>query len=301
LVLATLVWTLALYCQGARWRALLPFDPRPPSWYLSLVVGGTNVTHLAMPGPFAEIAAAWFVGHRAGESARACLAATLVGRLLALFVLATVVLCVGSVRYVGAAFEPWLVVAAWVAIVGGLTAGLAIYLPGPVLGLVARIFGAFPAAAVRRVAEQLSAFSVSFLQVQLHARWAVAAAWSLTNVGCLSLATAIGFASVGVEIAPLDVVFLHAMLSLATLVMIVVPAGVGAVDALGAAILVSLGVCTVPEAAVAMVSLRWMQLASMGLGLPAMAWIFREIRRADAGQNRPQTGDVESDLIAPGH
>lgn len=278
LAAAIAVWTAALYCQGARWGALLPFRPVPSSGFLALVVGGTNVAHLAVPGPVAEIMAAWFVARRAGSDTSLALSATLFGRLLALAVLAGVVALTATTRWVLHDLPLWAVGVCTIAVLGGLSAGCSIALPTVVLSGVARVLGLFPFAMALRLAGIIGGWAAGFVEVGTKARWSKAVAWSAANACTLSLATVLTFRSAGVAISPLDVLLIHGVLSLSTVVMIVLPAGFGAVDALGGALLVGLDVTDLAGATLCMVALRWVQLISMALGLPAMGWILKESR-----------------------
>ena len=282
LTAAVVVWTLALYCQGARWRALLPFSELPSSGFLALVVGGTNVAHLAVPGPVAEIAAAWFVGKRANADVSLALSATLVGRLLALFALACVVLGATALRGFTQGLPRWVFGVAIAAAAGGFSAGACIVVPGPALSVVAGVLDAVPLPAAKRIAWVVRGWAEGFVAVREKARWPRAFLWSLANASTLSAATVLAFHSANVTIQPLDVLLLHGILSLSTVVMLVLPAGVGAVDALGGGLLLALGVTDLTGAALCMVALRWVQLVSMALGLPAMGWVLAQSRAAKA-------------------
>lgn len=275
---AITVWTAALYCQGARWGALLPFVPLPSNHFLALVVGGTNVAHLAVPGPIAEIMAAWFVARRAHSDTSLALSATLFGRLLALSVLAAIVVTTATARFVLHDLPLWAIGVCAVAVLGGFSASCSIALPKVVLSGVARLLGLLPFALAIRLAGIIGGWAAGFVQVGTKARWTQAVAWSAANACTLSVATVLCFRSAGVDISPLDVLLLHGVLSLSTVVMIVLPAGFGAVDALGGAMLVGLGLTDIAGATLCMVALRWVQLISMALGLPAMAWILKASR-----------------------
>lgn len=280
---ALVLWTAALYCQGARWRALLPFSPLPSAGFLALVVGGTNVAHLAVPGPVAEVMAAWFVARRGQAEVSVALSATLVGRLLALAVLSLLVLATTAGKLALTGLPAWAAGIAAIAAAGGLSAGVCVALPATALAAVAGVLQALPGPRALRAAAWVRGWATGFVEVGQKARWGRATGWSAANALTLSCATALCFRAAGVPIDPLDVVWLHGILSLATVVMIVLPAGFGAVDALGGGLLIALGITDVAGATLCMVALRWVQLLSMALGLPAMAWMISEASAASAG------------------
>ena len=203
------VWTAALYCQGARWGALLPFTPVPSSGFLALVVGGTNVAHLAVPGPVAEIMAAWFVARRANSDTSLALSATLFGRLLALSVLAGIVAVTATLRLTLYDLPLWAAATCAIAVLGGFSAGCSIALPKVVLANIARVLGLLPFAIALRLAKLIGGWAAGFVEVGAKARWSQAVAWSAANVCTLSLATVLTFQSAGVAISPLDVLLLQ--------------------------------------------------------------------------------------------
>ena len=59
LALALAGWSVSVAVQTLRLRALVPVSPRPPFAGFAWVVLGSNAVHLALPGPVAELGAAW--------------------------------------------------------------------------------------------------------------------------------------------------------------------------------------------------------------------------------------------------
>lgn len=278
---ATLVWTAALYCQGARWRCLMAPRPRPNASALALVLGGTNVIHLAMPGPVAELAAALFVRRRYGMPVASAVASAMLTRFLALGVLGMVTLALWapiSGRVPQQTLQ-WMAPVVVLLGVGGLVVGTACRRPTWVADVLGRAAGLAGPRIGARVRARAAWWASCFAAVgQLGpAAWSAAAAWSFGNIAALSLGSWMAYRAVGVHADPTGVVFLHGLLSVANVAMIVTPGGIGAVDALAVVTIPAVLAVTTEDAALCTLALRWIQLASMSLGVAPMAWMLAQL------------------------
>ncbi len=278
---AVVVWTAALYCQGARWRALLATARPPDAAQLALVLGGTNVIHLTMPGPVAELAAALFVRHRYGIPIAGAVASALLSRFLALGVLGMVTLALWAPVSSRVPTETlaWMAPVVVLLGIGALAVGAACRRPAWVAGLITRASRILGDRISNRVADKTAWWIKCFAAVgQLGpGSWHVATAWSLANIVTLSLGSWMAFRAVGVHADPTGVVFLHGLLSVANVAMIVTPGGIGAVDALAVVTFPSVLSLTTEDAALCTLSLRWIQLGSMSLGIAPMAWMLAQL------------------------
>ncbi len=281
LAAAVAAWTASLACQAGRWRALMASGRRPGLGTLSLALWGTNAMHLALPGPAAELAAALFVSRRSGVSVGAAVASAVLSRLLALGVLGAGILALWPFMGLDLAGSTGLWLAAAAACLGalGVCAGTVTFAPLAVLRLVGRMAGALGPRLASKVERGLTWWAACFGEVGRlpPRRWLEAVGWSLANIGTLTIASWLGYRATGADIDVLTTLFVHGLLSVATLAMLVLPAGAGALDALCAASLVTLGGVPLESATVCAIALRWIQLLSMGTSVPGMLWMLAQL------------------------
>lgn len=280
---AVAAWTLSLWPQGERWRCFLPGDPRPSGAVMGAILWGTNVLHLLFPGPVSEAMAAWIVDRRWRSGLVEALGAAVLARLWALVLLGVIGVLLGA----GGTSSRALVAALGL---GGVLVGLLGLVPGRLVGPLSRLNGDL----ARRVASW--ARSLAAVGAVPPRRWAAAAAWSLVNVACLSVATWCGLRAAGLPVALWPSAWAYVLVALATVAMIVSPGGLGPLDVFCVLVYpLVLGV-TPAEALVGNVVLRLVQVVHMALGVPVLGWwIAREggpegAREAVAGALRPMTG-----------
>lgn len=287
---AVVAWTASLACQAGRWRALMVSERRPGLATLTLALWGTNAMHLALPGPAAELAAALFISRRSSLSVAAAVASAIMSRLLALGVLGAGILVLWPFTPLDAHGEAgrWLGAAAVVLGALGIAAGLATLAPLAVVRLVGRVAGAIAPRLASKLERGLAWWAACFSEVgRLPAqRWVAAVGWSLANVGTLSVASWFGYRAAGADIDALTTLFVHGLLSVSTLAMLILPAGAGALDALCAASLATLGGVPLESAAVCAIALRWIQLLSMGTSVPGMLWMLARLPERFADEAR---------------
>jgi len=273
---AVLAWTLSLWPQGQRWRCFLPGTSRPSGPVLGGILWGTNVLHLLFPGPVSEAMAAWIVDRRWRSGLVEALGAAVLARLWALVllgVLGTLGLLVGAPAGGSSSTAMAAALAG-----GGLLAGLLGLVPGRLVGPLSRLHGGF----ARRVASW--ARSLAAVGAVHPGRWAEAAAWSLVNVGFLSLATWCGLRAAGLPVAFWPSAWAYVLVALATIAMIVSPGGLGPLDVFCVlAYPLVLGI-TPAEALVGNVVLRLVQVVHMGLGVPVLGWWIAREGRPEAAR-----------------
>ena len=97
LVASWAVISLAFYFMGLRWRALMPPPHHPPSAGLASIVCAGLLLNYAVPGPFGELAAAWFAHKRYRVPLADALATGVGARLIGLATAAVMALCIWAV------------------------------------------------------------------------------------------------------------------------------------------------------------------------------------------------------------
>lgn len=275
IVAGGVLWTLALPFQALRWRALVPGPPLPVGPLSALVVGA-NLLNLALPGPTGELAAAWVAHRRWGVPLVVAVVTSVLARVLALSVLGVLVL--GAWPLVAGEGSPsWLRLGALTA--GGGAAALASTWVWP--GLVERAIRALAALLPARIGERLSARgrwwgeSLGALGRLGPARWLAAAGWSAVSTGVLGLASLAAFHGAGLAPPAPALLFTHLLASLAIVSALVLPGGLGAMEAVFAAVLPQLAPVGPVDAALGALAIRQSQLLSMLLSLPALLWVLR--------------------------
>lgn len=263
------LWTVALAVQAERWRPLIPAEGIGPG-ELALVVIGTNVLNITLPGPAGEVAAAWYLRRRWGVPVAVGLASAILARLLALGLLGVLALGLGWLAP-GAA-GPLRTTLVLVLAAVGLGFGLVARWPRRVLGTAARL--PMPGRVRARVAGMGEALGA--LEGLDARRWARAVGWAVVNVGVLWAGVHTGFWAVGADPDPVALLLTHVLASLGVVVAVMVPGGFGAVEAIWVGMHQTLGV-TVEDAVIGAVALRWIQLGSIVISALPLAWVARRI------------------------
>ncbi len=277
--LSIAVWLCSLAIQGLRWRALLPVRNRPPAGMLAWVVFGANALTLALPGPVGEFAAAWYLRHRYGVPMVTALAATLLGRALAILTFGVATLALWPVVAVSLPDDVVRLVTPIAVLTGLVTL--------PIVGLCARPAGmvrlvgrflawALPARLAGRVSGRVDWWVRCFTavgEIPLR-RWAEAAALCVLNLLVLSTSTVCALHAAGIPTDPLGTVFVQALTAVASIAGVLVPGGFGAVEVLVVALFPTFAVGDTADAVFAAFTLRWVHLLTLLLGVPAMSWLI---------------------------
>lgn len=296
--LALLVWSTSMLFQALRWRALLPTVSRPPTLGLAWVLFGGNALTLAMPGPVGEFGAAWYLRQRYGVPMATALAATLLGRFVALLVFGVATLVLWPFVDAGPA-EQYL---GPLAIVTGLSTlplvvvcwrpALMTELVGKVAGLVLR------GERLSRVQGRVVWWTKCFAAVGTIGwkRWVEAAFWSTCNLFILTLSTLLTLHAAGVEAAPVATLFVQALTAVASVAGMLIPGGFGAVELLLVAFFPVLAEGTVADAVFCATVLRAVHILTLTAGIPAMLWLMATLPE-EPGKLRPLLQDaVEKEL-----
>ncbi len=305
LALALGAWSLSVAVQTLRLRALVPVSPRPPFLGFLWVVLGSNAVHLALPGPVAELGAAWALRQRYGVPMPTALAAALLARVLALAIFGLVTLAL------------WPLVADRVpALLDGVLGPLAVATGFLGLGLVGVLsqpvrVARVAAAAVdrlvafggvggrgRRFAERLRWWARCFTavgEVPLH-RWAEAAGWSLANLAVLTGSSLLTLRAVGIDAEVLGTLFMQAITAVASVAGLLVPGGLGAVEVVVVALFPMVAAGSTADAVFAALALRGVHLAALVLGIPAMSWLIATLPDDADARTATLTGALNADL-----
>ncbi len=279
LALSLAIWSASAVLQALRWRALLPVARRPPPGMLTWIVLGANALTLAVPGPVGEFASAWYLRHRYGVPMVTALAATLLGRALAILCFGIATLTLWPLR--AAALPPDVVqlVTPIALVTGGITLPIAwlCFRPGHAVafvgGMLNRVLRGERAVRVReRVAWWTQCFAA--LGSIGASRWATAVGLCFLNLGVMSVSTLTSLRAVGIVADPLGTVFMQSITAVASVAGILVPGGFGAVEVLVVAIFPTFASGTTADAVFAAVALRSIHLLTLLLGLPAMLWLI---------------------------
>lgn len=300
MALALLTWSLSIGVQTLRLRALVPVSPRPPLSGFAFVILGSNAIHLALPGPVAELGAAWALRQRYGVPMPTALAAALLARVLALAIFGIVTLALWPLvadrlpEHVAMAVTPLAIAT------GLLGSGLVVLLmrPAAAAGLAARFADRFAALPLlSRHAERIGgrlrwwARCVAAVGELPLSRWAEAAALSLMNLLVLTASALLTLRAVGFAADPLGTLFMQALTAVASVAGLLVPGGLGAVEVLVVLLFPLYAEGTTADAVFAALALRSVHLATLVLGIPAMSWLIatlpddpaeRELALADA-------------------
>lgn len=291
LALSLLVWMTSLGVQGLRWRALLPVRTRPPAAMLAWVVFGANALSLAIPGPVAELAGAWYLRHRYGVPMVTALAAALLSRALAvvMFGLASLVLWPIVATSLPDDVVRLVTPIALVVCLVSLPMAALCYRPAAMVRWSgALLTSVLPASISGRFAGRIDWWVRCFTAVGEISpwRWAEAAALCLLNLLVLGTSTLLSLWAAGIPSDPLGVLFMQALTTVASVAGLLVPGGLGAVEVLVIALFPTFAVGDTADAVFVAFALRWIHVLTLLLGMPAMVWLIATLP-AEPGELEP--------------
>ena len=273
LALAATLWSLGIAAQGPRWAAMLP-TPRPSIAQSALAVLATNTLTVTVPGPSGEAMLAAYADRALGIPWATAASATLIARLLGLGL-------VGILLFVGVAALPglhqWQTAAAVTLGISG--AALAAYLL--VSGRAQPIVAALDARLTRhlppKLADRLRSVLRDALTPGLHTRsdWARAVSWSLLSTVLMAAGGYTSACAAHLSPAPLAYFWMHVATAIAGVVAFVVPAGLGAIDALWVGLFVATG-HSAAAGVLAAVAWRQMQALALLISVGPLLWISKK-------------------------
>ncbi len=277
LLLSGVLWSLGIAAQGPRWALLLPSarigGPPPSASRAALAVLGTNALTVTLPGPAGEALLAAFCERDLGIPWATGAAAKLLSRVLGLLIL-------GVLLLLGVGFLPGLLRWAPAGIIAAVAGGVAlvIYLGavGRIRWVVDAMLSLLPAGIqakaqgpVREILEHALA-----PRAQPVSMWLKAAAWSLVSTGLMGAGGYVSALAVGVAPDFTTYLWMHVVSSVAGLVGMVVPAGLGPLDALWVLLFVGID-RPVEDGLLAAIAWRQMQAVSLLVSLGPLVWVGR--------------------------
>lgn len=277
MVLSGVIWTTSLPFQAVRWRALLPPAQRPPVLPMMVLVIGSNLFNLAVPGPSGEVLAASLAARRWPISLPVAVCSSLLARVLALAVLGSLAVVLWPLLSVADGAPVVWMEAATFAVLGGTGLLWALLRwPTPSIRLAQRFVKRLGPRGVR-VGDQLRSLDEAFLQLgEVPLRgWVEAAVASAVNTTIQGVGTAAAFAAVGLTPPLLALFYVHLLASLSLVVGIVVPGGVGAPEAVFATFLPAVAGAGPVEAVIGALAVRQAQTLTMLFSIPALLWMWR--------------------------
>lgn len=278
LAAAVVLWISSQAFHGCRWRGLVPGGgsvpiPRAAAWGV-----GMNMIGYAVPGPLGELAVAYAARQSAGIPLRAGFAASIYGRVVALACLgATFAALLPRVVTAAGLPPPLRVLLVPVACIAVLCA-LMLRWPRLPIGAARRALGALPHARARaRLLALLGEFDegVAALGSAGPGPWAQAVLWSLLGLLAQAAAVSLAWRATGIAVPPDLLLFTHVSVSLAALAAFVLPAGLGATDAVMVALLASLAGLPLGSAVAADLVIRGLRVVVGVLGTPAALYLLR--------------------------
>lgn len=305
LAAALAAWSLSVVVQALRLRALVPVRPSPPVAGFVAVVLGSNAVHLALPGPIAELGAAWALRQRYGVPMPSALAAALLARVLALAIFGVVTLAMWPLvatrvpAGLSAALGP-------LALVTGLAGfGLLGVLARPVqvVVLAARLaerLGGVPVLArhAARFGDRLRWWARCFAAVGgvPMGRWLQAAGLSVVNLAVLTGSALLTLRALGIDADPLGTTFMQALTAVASVAGLLVPGGLGAVEVLVVLLFPLYAVGSTADAVVAALLLRAVHLTTLVFGIPAMSWLVATLPADAHARTLAMSDALKADL-----
>jgi hypothetical protein len=278
LALGVLLWIASQSFHGWRWRGLVPGGtaipmPRAAAWGV-----GMNMIGYAIPGPLGELAVAYAARKAAGIPLRAGFAASIYGRVVALAVLAAAFALLLP-RVIATTGLPPALRLLLVPVSGiALLCALVLRWPRVPIGLVRSVATRLPlgrfAARIAGLVDEFEA-GVAALGASGPGPWVRAVLWSALGLVSQACAVALAWGAAGIHL-PLDLLlFTHVSVSLAALAAFILPAGLGATDAVMVTLLVSLSGLPLGTAVVADLVVRGLRVVVGVLGMPAAAYLLR--------------------------
>jgi uncharacterized membrane protein YbhN (UPF0104 family) len=279
--------SLAFAFMALRWRALLPPGSCAPVAGLTAIICSGLLLNYAVPGPFGEVGAAWLAHRRYRLDFAAALAASVAARLIGLATAAFLAVTVWSLGDlpVPASAERVVAAAALVLAVGGAGLVALAALPRVWKTLSARIAArlALPGRAGRWVARLDAAVaSLADALAEVVGRGVrgplVAAMWALCGHCTVVAGIALAAAALGAHPDPAGLLFTYATTTAGVVALFALPGSQVGWDAMFFALLVATSGLSATDSLAIAVVVRVQQLAIMGFGALALAWLLPSAR-----------------------
>jgi hypothetical protein len=276
--------SLAFVAMAFRWRSLMPREHRPPARGLTVIICAGLLLNYAVPGPFGELAAAWFARRRYGIPMTDALASGVTARLVglataammatsvwaltdlpippsysALVAAAAIVTGLGGVALIGLAARPtW-----WKALAGAIADR------APATGRLRAI--------VDRGNEAVAGLADSLANVLRRGwrAWLAAAGWSMASHTTVTAGIIVGVMGLGRAPELAGIAFTYAMTTAGAVALFALPGSQVGWDAMFGTLLVATADLTLPDAVAIAVLVRLQQLSFMVVGALAVAWLLQ--------------------------
>ena len=277
LLAAWAAWACTVIPQGRRWSALLSSEQAPGPWQLTGVLMGAHVLNLALPGPVGELGAAWYLRRRYGVPLALALVSSLMGRVLALLVFAAVTLLCWPFLSVPPDTARWLGPLALLLALGTLPLLPLLLAPRPLLQLLSGFLPFLPFGA--RFAPRITWWLQCFTQMGHLGprRWLRALGWSLCNTLLLGCSGYLCFSASGIPASFLGSIFIQSLTAVASVISILIPSGLGAVDITFVGAFPSVAQGNLGDAVFCATTLRLVQIGTLFCGVPAMPMLLSQL------------------------
>ncbi len=291
LCLAAALWSAGIAAQGPRWNALLPPGGGVRrTLYSGLAVLGANALTVTVPGPSGEALLTAFCARDFGVPWATGGAAIFLARLLGLGLLGAGALAGVGLVPGGSAWAP---AAGFALGLGGLLVSTYLVAGRGLRGAVATVGGWLPAHLWRRIGPAVVGVVDQVLTpgAQPVRTWLTATAWSLVSTVLMAAGGYCSAVAVGVAPSPAIYLWMHAVSAVAGLVAMVIPAGIGPLDALWVGLYVAVRASgesegeALQQGVIAAVAWRQMQALSLLISLGPLAWVGRRAAQPSAAQS----------------
>ena len=272
LLIGWLSMMAAIVVLGYRWKALLPKYDDVSGFFLGMCLAGALLLNYAVPGPFGEFAAAWFLHRKSSVSLPLGLASIAVGRLIGLACAASgTVLFWGVLRPAPTAEVQWLLRGLVIGIALGLVLLIALFtIPKRLKPIVEGKWGKLGGLLCQfldAITETTSLHQHSYFQ---------AIFWSVVGHVFAAAGVWLSLLSIGDPSSFVGVVFSYLSSTCCGVVAFLFPGSQLAWDAIFASLLVSSAGYDLPGATSAVLLLRGEQIALMICGAVPLLWLLRQ-------------------------
>ena len=273
LIVGWLCMVAAIAVLGYRWKALLPQHTEVTGLFLAMCLAGALLLNYAVPGPFGELAAAWFLHRRSSVSLPLGLATMLVGRLigLACAALGTLIFWFALDPAATESVE-WLLRGLVIGISAGFIILVLLFTVPKRIRPFAKNWGPFG----NVITQFVDAISETTSLHQHSYYWATF--WSVIGHALAALGVWLSLLSIGEPTSVIGVVFSYLSSTCCGVVAFLFPGSQLAWDAIFASLLVSSAEYNLAEATSAVVLLRVEQLALMLCGAIPLLWLIHSER-----------------------
>jgi hypothetical protein len=285
LVAATALMSFAFVIMSLRWRALMPATNKPPVLGLTSIILAGLLLNYAVPGPFGELAAAWFAHRRYGLPLADAMASGVGARLIGLASAALMAALIGL--FAPLPIDPRLneavLIGAAAVGAGGLMLLALAARPAPIIRAVDRAVSAADGPGplrtiVRRGLGAVRALAEASHRVALGgpARLLPALGWS--TLGHFTVIAGILIALDGLDAtpSPVGVAFTYAITTASSVLLFALPGSQFGWDALFATLLSQAGGASEVDALATAGLVRAQQLLYMVIGAIAVAGLLRQ-------------------------